>query len=223
MVLFAGPVFEQRWWYAAVGLAVYALPVCMLVAFAADVGIRRWIRPLSGAQRYALWATVAAGIPLLILVASLSLGYGKLTPQGRAALRAIDFTTYEPRPLPPAFTVTRVEPTNEGGVPTLRSNYAAVRSEPAHSTQRRLRIAGIPGTGDQCPISGSTVACRELRSPKGIQVSVKEPYPHEQDATALLGGTIVNLRSHGQTDADVLAFFDSLQPVDKDDIEIVVQ
>ena len=100
-----------------------------------------------------LWAGVAFGIPVLILVASLSLGYGKLTPQARAALHAIDFTTYEPRPLPPGFTTTRVEPTNDG-----------VRPDAEKRLQRRAfgtrfldasggsRIAGIPGTGDHCPV-----------------------------------------------------------------------
>ena len=63
--------------------------------------------------------------------------------------------------------------------------------------------------------------CRALRSPKGIPVFIgaSETIVDGGDAFALLDGTLVRLEVTQVADRDVLAYFDSLQPVDKDDLD----
>ena len=61
----------------------------------------------------------------------------------------------------------------------------------------------------------------QLRSPKGIPVfiGVSETIVDGGDAFALLGGTLLRFEVTQVADRDVLAYVDSLQPVDKDDID----
>ena len=71
-----------------------------------------------------------------------------------------------------------------------------------------------------CVVAGSSVACREVRTPKGIPVVMAKPYGPSffSDASAVLDGTLVN-RGSSLAEPSVLAYFDSLEPVEAGELE----
>jgi hypothetical protein len=223
----AGPVFPE-WYWGPIFFAVVYGPVFAAAAFGADVAVRRWVRPLSWPQRRWLWAAVIGGGVMLIVVVGAVRENVHFNGEASAAAAAIDFQPYEPKPLPRPFTEEHVVADDNWTGPALISRYGAGLGAYATAFQQRpvgelslqeghCSVTKLAGTGTNF-FDGP---CRELRSPKGIPVfiGVSETIVDGGDAFALLGGTLLRFEVTQVADRDVLAYVDSLQPVDKDDID----
>jgi len=218
MELFAGPIFDD-WYWEPIGRAVVWVPVLTVVACLVDLVVRRGLRPPRwprfGVIELGAWA---AGT-VLILGGGLLIESGRFARESRAVARTIDFTAYEPRPLPPPFVLESAEAGASAGTPVIVTRYDAGTGYASVTQARPPGGARTPFNG-RCVVAGSSVACREVRTPKGIPVVMAEPYgPSFLDASAVLDGTLVNVRGSSLAEPSVLAYFDSLEPVDAGELE----
>ena len=167
------------------------MPVLVVVAFAVDFAVRRWVRPLEWPLREGLAAGIVLGGTVLILGGGLLLESGRFARESRAVARTIDFTAYEPRPLPPPFVLTSAEAGAGAGAPVIVTRYDAGTGYASVTQARPPGGARTPFNG-RCVVAGSSRPCREVRTPKGIPVVMAEPYgPSFLDASAVLDGTLV--------------------------------
>jgi hypothetical protein len=226
MALFAGPVFPE-WYWGPIFFAILFGPVLLAAAFGADLLVRRRVR-LEWSQRVGLWVGVIAGGTLLILGGRALIDDVRFDREASAAARSFDFTPYAPDPLPRPFTEERVVADDNWTGPALISRYGAGPGAYATAFQQRpvgelslqnrhCSVTKLAGTGTNF-FDGP---CREVRTPKGIPVfiGVSETIVDGGDAFALLGGTLLRFEVTQVADRDVLAYVDSLQPVDKEDID----
>jgi len=218
MELFAGPIFND-WYWEPLFRGIFAVPVLVVVAFAVDFAVRRWVRPLEWPLREGLAAGIVLGGTALILGGGLLLESGRFARESRAVARTIDFTAYEPRRLPPPFVLQSAEAGAGAGSPVIHTRYATGSGYAAATQQRQPGGARTPFNG-RCVVTGSSVPCREVRTPNGIPVVMAKPYgPSFVDASAVLDGTLVNVRASAVAEPSVLAYFDSLEPVDAGELE----
>ncbi len=218
MELFAGPIFND-WYWEPIGRAIVWVPVLTVVACVVDLAVRRGLRP----RRWPRFGVIELGAwavgTVLILGGGLLIESGRFARESRAVARTIDFTAYEPRPLPPPFVLESAQAGSGGGAPVIHTRYDAGTGYAAATQQRPTGGATAPSNG-RCVVAGSSRPCREVRTPKGIPVVMAEPYgPSFVDASAVLGGTLVNVRASGVAEPSVLAYFDSLQPIDPEELE----
>ena len=217
MELFAGPIFTD-WYWAPIGRAVVWVPVVTVVACLVDLAVRHGLRP----RRWPRFGVIELGAwaagTVLILGGGVLIESGRFARESRAVARTIDFTAYEPRPLPPPFVLESAQAGTGGGTPVIHTRY-----RPAPGTRPRPAAAARRGDrAGQRPLRGRGLSrpCREVRTPKGIPVVMAEPYvPSFVDASAVLDGTLVNVRASAVAEPSVLAYFDSLQPVDLEELE----
>ncbi len=218
MVLFAdgGGLFFYEWYWDPIFKAIAALPVLGIVAFGLALLSRRWIPKLG----HRVWVAVAiiVGGEALILGVGLYSEYQRPIRESRAVARTLDFTPYEPRPLPPPFVLTssRAGPGPSSlGVPVFYANYDAGDGS-VDTTQEPRPAPGGESAAGRCLLPDA--GCHEVRTPKGIPVLIA----HNKwgvDASAVLGGTLVSVLTIDVGEAAVLAYYDALEPVTADDIE----
>jgi hypothetical protein len=87
----------------------------------------------------------------------------------------------------------------------------------ADTTQEPRPAPGGESAAGRCLIP--EVRCREVRTPKGRTVLVESTARGSTNASAFLGGTLVSVLAVDVGQAAVLAYFDSLQPVDPTKLE----
>lgn len=218
MELFAGPIFTE-WYWEPIGRAVLWVPVLTAVACLVDLAVRQWRRPRRWPRFGVIGLGASAAGTVLILGGGLLLESGRFARESRAVARTIDFTAYEPRPLPPPFILESAEAGAGGGAPVINTRYDTGTGYASATQQRPPGGATTPFNG-HCVVTGSSVPCREVRSPKGIPVVMAEPYgPSFVDASTVLGGTLVTVRASAVAEPSVLAYFDSLRPVGPEELE----
>jgi hypothetical protein len=224
MVLFAGPVFPE-WYWGPIFFALLFGPVLLAVAFVVDLMVRR---RLSARRRAAVAVGVVVAGTLLIFGGRALIEDVRFDHEATAAARSFDFTPYQPDPLPRPFREELVTADDNWGGPVLISRYGAGAGAYATAFQQRpvgevslqdehCSLTKLAGTGTNF-FDGP---CRALRSPGGIPVYVgpSETIVDGGDAFAVLGGTLVRLEVSQVAHRDVLAYFDALAPVAKDDLK----
>jgi hypothetical protein len=221
MVLFAGPVFPE-WYWGPLFFMLLTGPPLLVAALVVDRIVRRHLRlPLP--SRGALAATVVVGGALCILLGQTVVREARFTHAARAEARTLDFRTYEPSPLPRPFTTERVDAFDGAVISRYGAGPGAyafayqqrpveVRLQDGHCSLRRLAATGT---------SFFDGPCRHLRTPGGrdVYVGASMAIVDGGEAFSLVGGTLVRLSVRQVADRDVLAYFDSLRPIDKDDLE----
>jgi len=220
MVLFAGPIVIEWYWIPIFIVVFFVLPV-LTVGVISEVILRARSGPRTWAKRRRMWAVVTVALGLLSVVFDVALPKLQDGREARATARAFDFTPHEPRPLPILFTVQGVSGTLSPS--RLERHYLIGTSGATASEQRpRERLVAQDGRCALAELSPKPrFRCRERRTPGGISVYIAafpSQFPH-RTAVAVLDGTLVRLRFEPLPEEYVLAYFDSLRPVDKDDIE----
>ena len=214
----AGGLFFNEWYWEPIFRALYALPVLVVVAFVTDFAVRRWARRLAWPLRGGLAAGIVLGGTALILVGGLVIESGRYARESRAIARTIQFTTYEPRSLPPRFVLERSTAAAGRDSPEIHVLYFMTGDGWADVIQE-LPPGESNRDSERCLLEGASGACREVRSPKGIRVMLSTDVARSLQGSALLGGTFVSLSGFDITEAEVLAYFDALRPVAPDEIE----
>ena len=169
---------------------------------------------------------VAAG-SLAILGGRALIEHVRFERDAKAAAQQLDFTPYAAETLPPGFDEELLRADDFFGGPVLVSRYA-VRSAPyAFAYQQRpgevslqnghCSLRGLVGTGTNF-YDGQ---CRELRTPRGRSVFIGSSgrTTGGGQSFSLLEGTLVRLEHTQVADRDVLAYFDALRPVARDDLD----
>ncbi len=222
MVLFAGPIVIE-WYYLPIFVLLGVVAPVVLVGLVSELILRapRRSEPLTWAKRRRTWAGVAVGWLLLALVFDGVIPKLREGGEARATKRALDFTPHEPQPLPATFSVTAVNATL--GPPRLVSYYLIGSSALTDSQQRPVgRVVAEDGKCALTQLGPKPFRCRERRTPAGIRVFFAESRRSQvgrRMAFAVLDGTLVRVTFEPLPEDSVLAYFDSLRPVDKDDIE----
>ncbi len=219
MVLFADGgtgLFFNEWYWDAIFRALSALPVLALVAVLTGVALRIWLTlPVCAG----IAASILVAGTALLLVVNLYVEYGQHARDSRAIARTVQFTTYEPRPLPPRFLLRRSAAAAGRDAPAIYAFYSMTGNGWASVTQERPPGDRRTRYSRDCLLEGAGDPCREVRSSKGIRVMVAKDGPVSVEASALLGGTLVNVIGDRLTEPDVLAYIDALRPTDPDDLE----
>jgi len=222
MVLFAGPIVIE-WYWILILVLVVVVPPLVLVGGVSELILRapRRSGPLTWATRRRMWAGVVVGWLQLALVFDVVIPKLRDGGEARATARALDFAPHEPRPLSAAFTVTAVNATLDP--PRLTSYYLMGSSAVTASQQRPVgRVVAEDGRCALTQLGPKAFPCREQRTPAGVSVFFDESRRQVRSrmAFAVLDGTLVRVTFEPLSEDTVLAFFDSLRPVAKDDIEL---
>jgi hypothetical protein len=216
MVLFAdgGGLFFNEWYWGPIGHAIVALPFLGILAFVMAIVSRRWIPNLG--HRVSVAAVIIVGGEALVLGGGLYSEYEQPARESRAVARTLDFTAYEPRPLPAPF-VLRSAMAGPGPLdaPVLYVNYDAGDGF-AETTQEPRPAPGAEANAGRCLLPDA--GCHEVRTAKGRTVLIAST-ARGTNASAVLGGTLVSVLGVDVGEAAVLAYLDSLQPVDPEEIE----
>jgi hypothetical protein len=217
MALFAagGGLFLNEWYWDPIFHAIVWVPVVTGVALVVDLLVRFGLRPARlpfGVITGVAW--VAAVV--LILGSGLYAAYERPADESRAVARTLGFTAYEPSPLPRPFVLEHARAgVGANDTPALYTNYDAGEGF-ANMTQERRPGPGGQASAGRCLIP--EVKCREVRTPKGIPVLLERGV-NGFNASAVLGDTLVSVLAVDVDRAAVLAYFDSLRPVDPTEIE----
>jgi hypothetical protein len=227
MAVFAGEVFPEWYWGPIFFMVVFS-PVLVAAAVGTDVVVRRLHGPLPLWKRSRLWiaaATVATGAILAFMAVRDHL---RFEGESREAAASIRFTVHRPAELPAGLHETRVE-AHDGRLPYLVSHYENRSGPPTRAyafEQEPTEVSLRPGACTVSDIEGISSnffdgPCKALRTASGRAVFTgpSEGTVDGRDAFALLDGTLVRLISVGLSERDVLAWFDSLRPVDVEDID----
>ena len=221
MVLFAGPIVIEWYWIPIFIVVFFVLPA-LTVGIISEVILRaRPSGPLTWAKRGRMWAGVTVALGLLSLVFDVAVPKLQDGREARATARAIDFTPHEPRSLPLLFHVVAV--TGTSSPPRLERHYTIGSSGATVSEQRpRGRLVAQDGRCALAELSPKPhFRCRERRTPGGISVYFSA-FPSQvprRTAFAVLDGTLVRLTFEPAPEEYVLAYYDSLRPIAKDDVE----
>ena len=226
MALFAGPVFPE-WYWGPIFFALLFGPPLLAVAFATDWLVRRR-RRLTWPGRAALWAGVMVGGTLLILGGRALIEDIRFDRDSRAAAQNLDFTPYRPSPLPSRFSEEMSQAQDRFGGAVLVSRYGAGPGAYAFAYQQRP-AADVSLADGRCSLrrllgTGTNFydgPCRELRTRRGraVFVGAAQSVVNGREAFALLDTTLVRLALVHVDDRDVLAYFDSLEPVGPGDLD----
>ena len=221
MVLFAGPIVIEWYWIPIFIVVFFVLPA-VTVGVISEVILRaRRSGPITSAKRGRMWAVVTVALGLLSLVFDVAIPKLQDGREARATARAFDFTPHEPRALPVLFSVVAVS--GKSNPPRLERHYTIGSSGATVYEQRpRGRLVAQDGRCTLAELSPKPhFRCRERRTPGGISVYFSA-FPSQlpsRTAFAVLDGTLVRLVFEPVPEEYVLAYFDSLRPVDKDDVE----
>ena len=226
-MVFAGPVFPE-WYWGPIFFLVAFSPVLVAAAVGADLVVRRLRGPLPLWKRASLWlaaAMVATGAILAVMAVRDHL---RSEGESRAAAKSIRFTVHQPEELPAGLHETRVE-AHDDRLPYLVSHYENRSGPPVRAyafEQEPTEVSLQPGACKLSDIEGTSShffdgPCDALQTASGRAVFTgpSEGTVDGRDAFALLDGTLVRLVSVGLSEPDVLAWFDSLRPVDVEDID----
>jgi hypothetical protein len=212
MVLFAGPVFPEWYWGPVVFALLFGPP--LLVA-----GFVAW---RFGGRKLA--AGVVVGGVLLILGGRALIADVRFDREATAAADAFDFTPYAPSPLPRPFREQRVSADDNWGGPALITTYAAGPDASAIAYQQKPgpEVSLQDGHCSVHDLAGSGTSffdgpCRALGA--GVFVGASPAVVGGGEAFSLLDGTLVRMQLTRVADRDVLAYYDSLRPVSKDDLQ----
>jgi len=221
MVLFAGPIVIEWWWFPLFIVVTFVLPA-VTVGVISEVILRaRRSGPLTWAKRRRMWGFVVVAAVLLSLVFDVGIPKLQEGREARATTRAFDFTPHEPRPLPALITVVAVSGTPS---PPKLERQLSIGASAAAAYEQRL-VGRLEAQDGRCALAEISpkprFRCRERRTPGGISVffsAFPSQFPR-RTAFAVLDGTLVRLAFEPVPEEYVLAYFDSLRPIDKDDIE----
>jgi hypothetical protein len=227
MVLHAGEVFPEWYWGPLFFLVVFS-PVLLAAAVGTDVVVRRLRGPLPLWKRARLWlaaAMVAIGVILTVMTVRDHL---RFEGESRAAAGSIHFTVHQPEELPAGLHETRVQ-AHAGRLPYLVSHYENRSGPPVRAyafEQEPTEVSLQPGACRLSDIEGTSShffdgPCEALQTASGRAVFTgpSEGTVDGRDAFALLDGTLVRFISVNVSERDVLAWFDSLRPIEVDDID----
>ena len=223
MVLFAGPIDIAWYWIPISIVVIFVLPAIWIGAISEVILRARPSGPRTWAKRGRIWGVVAVALLLLSLVFDVAIPKLQAGREAQATTRAFDFTPQEPRPLPALFAVQAVSGTPSP--PRLeRDPLIGGRSGATAFEQRpRGRLVAQDGRCALVELSAKPhFPCRERRTAGGISVffsAFPSQFPR-RTAFAVLDGTLVRLTFEPVPEEYVLAYFDSLRPVDKDDVEL---
>ena len=226
-MVFAGEVFPE-WYWGPIFFAILFGPPLIAAAFFADFAVRRWVRPLRWRQRAGLWAGVIVGGTLLILGGRALREDLRFEREAQAAARGLDFLPFAPERLPESFDEKVVTADDVFGTPVVIRSYEVGPGDHAFAYQQR-QPAEISLADGRCSVhrladmstSSFEGPCRELRTRGGRAVFLgAAAYPDVgREAFALLDGTLVRLRHTRLADEDVLAYFDALRPVTREQLD----
>jgi hypothetical protein len=214
VTLFAdgGGLFFYEWYWDPIFRALKLLPLIGIVAFVVALAARPLI-PKLGPRIVVAVGIIVAGTGL-VLADGLHGEYERPARESRAVARTLSFTTYAPRPLPSPFVLSNAR-AGPGPLdaPVLYVTYDAGEGF-ADTTQEPRPAPGADSADGRCllPVAG----CREVRTPKGVTVLIDA---RSVNASAFLGGTLVSILAVDVDRDAVLAYFDSLRPVDPAEIE----
>ncbi len=223
MVLFAGPIVIE-WYYLPLFIVVtFVLPAITIGVIAEFIlRARRRSGPLTGAKRLRMWGIVAVTLAVLSLVFDVAVPQLQAGREAKATARAFDFTPHEPRPLPVLFEVQAVSGTHNPPRLERHMLIAGRNGAAAYEQRPRGRVVAQDGRCALVEVSPKPhFRCRELRTPGGISVyfSALRSQSLRRTAFAVLDGTLVRMVYEPMGDEYVLAYFDSLRPVAKADVE----
>ena len=224
MVLFAGPIVIEWYWIPLFIVVTFVLPAVTVGVISEFIlRARRRSGRLTWAKRLRMWGIVAVAMVLLLIVFDGVVPKLQAGREARATARAFDFTPHEPRPLPALFEVQAVIGTPSP--PRLERHLLIAGSAAATAFEQRSRGRLVAQDG-RCAFAELSpkprFRCRERRTPGGISVffsAFPSQFPR-RTAFAVLDGTLVRLTFEPMGEEDVLAYFDSLRPVDKDEVEL---
>lgn len=220
MVLYAGPVFTE-WYWGPLFFLFFFTPLSLGAALFIDYVVERRRGPRRPLQRVGL----VAGIYLAAVL--LTFGPSDLGGEDRQTVSRLDFTPYAPEALPPPFRQNDARTGDPFGRPVLMTILGFEDGGLMHAYQRR-RAGALSLQDGRCRLERLAVTakrydgpCRELQTPRGTKVFVGV----QQGSTgafafALLDDTLVELEGSQPDDRDLLAYMDSLRPVDQDDLEL---
>ncbi len=219
----AGPIFTEWYWGPLFFLYFYT-PILLGAALFVDHLVERRRGPRRLRPRVMLVAGVYVAAVLLIF------GLPDLRGDDRPEVETVsrlDFTPYAPEALPPPFRQNDARTGDPFGRPVLMTILGLEDGGLMHAYQQR-RAGGLSLQNGRCRLTRLAVTaksydapCRELHTRQGTKVFVGV----QQGATgafafALLDDTLVQLEGSQPDDRDLLAYFDSLRPVDQDELEL---
>jgi len=218
----AGPVFTEWYWGPILFIVFYGPPLAA-VAFVVDFAVRRRVRPLGTAQRLGLAAAVMSGGAGLLLGGFALADHLRFERDNRAAARTFDFTPYQAGELPESFDEQHVYALGSTARILVSRYDTGLRQVFAY----QQRLAGARLTDGACDLTGLEGSptgafhnqCREQRTASGRTVFFGLTERGGM-AFALLDGTLVRLEQIDMLpEADVLAYFEALKPVDVGELE----
>ena len=224
MVLFAGPIVIEWYWIPIWIVVTFVLPVVTFVVISEVILRARRSGPPTKAKRRRMWGIVAVTAILLSLVFDVAMPKLQAVREARATARAFDFTPHEPRSLPALITVVAVSGTPR---PPRLERHLSIGAGFGTAYEQRL-VGRLVAQDGRCALAQLSAKphfrCRELRTPGGISVffSAFPSQPLRRTAFAVLDGTLVRVVFEPVPEEYVLAYFDSLRPVDKTDIEFTL-
>ena len=227
MVLHAGEVFPEWYWGPLFFIVVFS-PVLAAAAVGADVVVRRLRGPLPLWKRARLWLAAAVVATAVILGVMSLRDHLRFESESRATAASIHFTAHQPVELPDGLREKRVE-ARDGRRPYLVSSYEGSSGPSIRAyafEQEPVEVSLRPGACKVSDVEGISSyffdgPCEAHRTASGRAVFTgpSEGTVDGRDAFALLDGTLVRFISVGLPERDVLAWFDSLRPVDVEDID----
>jgi hypothetical protein len=219
----AGPIFTE-WYWGPLFFLFFFTPVVLGAALFIDYLVERSRGPRPLRRR----ALLVAGIYVAAVV--LIFGLPDLRGDGRPEVETVsrlDFTPYAPDALPRTFRQNDARTGDPFGRPVLMTILGLEDGGLMHAYQQR-RAGGLSLQNGRCRLTRLAVTaksydapCRELHTRQGTKVFVGVP----QGATgafafALLDDTLIQLEGSQPDDRDLLAYVDSLHPVDQDELEL---
>lgn len=225
MAIFAGEVLPEWYWGPLFFLLVFS-PVLLAAAVGTDVVVGRLHGPLPLWKRARIWLLAAIVATAAILGVMSLRGHLRFEGESRAAAESINFTAQRPAELPAGLHETRVEAIH-GRRTYLVSSYEGSPPIRAYAFEQvPVEVSLRPGACRVSDVEGISSyffdgPCQALRTASGVAVFTgpSEGTVDGRDAFALLDGTLVRFISVGLSERDVLAWFDSLRPVDVEDID----
>ena len=225
MLVLAGEVFPE-WYWGPIFFTVVFSPVLVAAAVGTDVVVRRLRGPLPLWKRARLWLAAALVATGVILTVSALRDHLRFERQSRDTAAEIRFTAHQPGEHPAGLHEKYVRAQHGYRLPYLVSQYEGRGAYATAFQQEPVEVSLRPGTCSVRHLQGSSSSifdgpCEALRTASGRAVFTgpSKNVVDGSEAFALLDGTLVRFTSFGLAQRDVLAWFDSLRPVDVEDID----
>jgi hypothetical protein len=203
-------LFLNEWYWDPIFGAFKALPVLALVGLVTGLVLRRWLTlPVCAGVA----SSIVVGGAAVVLAVGLYIASGEHARDSRGIARTIGFTTYQPRSLPPRFALDRSAAAAGRDAPSIHTFYSLTGNGWASVIQEQPPGERHSRYTQDCLLKGRSGPCRAVRSANGIRVMVAPTGSVSVEASALVGGTLVNLMGDRITEPEILAYFESLEPV----------